>query len=310
MGSRVVRPVWYEGRPALLGYLGQLRRDPSIAGRIDLLGKGFAVVDSHRRPDELPFDLTSIVSDNAAARALLVERGSRGTALPGVPRYLPAGRFRTLVMKVPARCPSPARAIESPHSDDLEALCACHARSVRRFDLAPRLELGALLDQRQHPGLSLHDFMVLRRERGGALRASVAVWDRRAEREVVVEGYAAGLRRWRPALNLLLAARGRPTLPAPGSPLRLAYLAFVAVDGDDLAAFDDLLLGALHRARVRGAELLVAGFAEGDPRLEVARRRCGAWELGSELYIVPSRDVGQGELRSGARSIHVEVATL
>ena len=54
-------------------------------GRVHALGAGYHAMDRTRLADELPYDLTSIVSDNHTARRLL-ERG-----LPGLPRYLPVG---------------------------------------------------------------------------------------------------------------------------------------------------------------------------------------------------------------------------
>ncbi|HET9552787.1 MAG TPA: hypothetical protein VFP50_07455, partial [Anaeromyxobacteraceae bacterium] len=90
LASRSVRTAWVNGRPARLGYLGQLRAGAGGRGRVRLLRHGFRLLDAARRPDELPFDLTSIVSDNLPARRLL-EAG-----LPGFPTYRPLGELVTL----------------------------------------------------------------------------------------------------------------------------------------------------------------------------------------------------------------------
>jgi len=94
MGSRSVRRVFVNGTPARVGYLGQLRV-PALHGRLRSLTAGYRAIRSTHRPDELPFDLTSVVADNARARRIL-EGG-----LPGMPRYRPIAELETSLF--PAR---------------------------------------------------------------------------------------------------------------------------------------------------------------------------------------------------------------
>ncbi len=101
LGSRAVKEVWWKGRPARLGYLGQLRFARGWKPGRRTLARAYELVRGCRAPDELPFDLTSIVADNEPARRLL-ERG-----LPGLPRYTPLAELVTVV--VPARDGRPAR---------------------------------------------------------------------------------------------------------------------------------------------------------------------------------------------------------
>ncbi len=92
MGSRAVRDVWVGGRRARMGYLAQLRLAPGLPAGRRLLAAGYRSCNRQRQPDELPYDLTSIVADNAPARRLL-ERG-----LPGFPRYHRLCRLITLTI--------------------------------------------------------------------------------------------------------------------------------------------------------------------------------------------------------------------
>jgi len=68
LATRSVRTAFVNGAPARLGYLGQLRAIGEGRGNVRAIRDGFALLRAGRRPDETPFDLTSIVSDNAPAR--------------------------------------------------------------------------------------------------------------------------------------------------------------------------------------------------------------------------------------------------
>ncbi len=92
MASRSVYSGFLNGQPASLGYLSQLRVDRVYRGRIGLLSKGYALMRSLRTPSDPPFDLTTIVADNQAARRVL------GAGLPGLPAYQELEPFTTLML--------------------------------------------------------------------------------------------------------------------------------------------------------------------------------------------------------------------
>src|SRR5437870_3086946 len=54
MASRSVYSGFLNGKPASLGYLGQLRVDRVYRGRVGLLSKGYALMRSLRAPGDLP----------------------------------------------------------------------------------------------------------------------------------------------------------------------------------------------------------------------------------------------------------------
>jgi len=86
------RTVW----PTGVGYLHQLRIAPSHRHLTrQFLRIGFRMLRETRANDEAPYDVTTIVSDNAVARRVL-EAG-----LPGLPRYSPVERILTMLL--PAR---------------------------------------------------------------------------------------------------------------------------------------------------------------------------------------------------------------
>ena len=93
-GHRSVRRLWIDGRPQRVGYLGGLRLLPGVRLPRGLIAEAFAAMLATRRPDEAGFDITSIMSDNHAARRGL-ERG-----VPGLPTYTPLGEMMTMTFRV------------------------------------------------------------------------------------------------------------------------------------------------------------------------------------------------------------------
>ncbi len=286
MGSRAVREVWLDGRRARMGYLAQLRFGPELRAGRRLLAAGYLSCDRRRRPDELPFDLTSIVADNAPARRLL-ERG-----LPGLPRYR---RFcRLITLTIPTlrrpwiRTGAPEGEESRPHQAseaDLPAIVRCLDRGLRRYQLAPAWNEDDLRSPTRTRGLMADDFLVVT-SGDDRVTGCVAIWDQRSFKQVVVRDYALALRRLRPLVNLALTAGRRPRLPPPGSTLELAYLSHLAVVGDRPGVAVELIRAARREAARRGLDYLSLSLAETNPMLPAIRRAFGARELASVLYLV------------------------
>jgi hypothetical protein len=313
MGSRAVRTVWLDGAPARLGYLSQLRREPSLEGiPTRVLRLGYATLAGTRQPDELPYDLTSIVADNRPARRLL-ERG-----LPGIPPYRPLGELVTCM--VPTRGVMALRPWRlppvSPGDERLSEVDACLARNLSRHQLAPVWTADDLAGGARCRGLTARDLLVVHgpdhgsdHDPGGGVRGCAAIWDQRAFKQTRVRGYSPGLGRVRPALNPLLRLAGRPPLPPAGATVAMAYLSHIAVDGDDPDTFLALVARARRIARARGVDWLVTGFVAGHPLLGPLLRAARPRTYRAILYAVGWAPDAPPPALDGRR-LHVEVATL
>jgi hypothetical protein len=313
MGSRAVRTVWLDGAPARLGYLSQLRRHPALEGiPTRVLRLGYATLADTRQPDELPYDLTSIVADNRPARRLL-ERG-----LPGIPPYRPLGELVTCMVPTrgvmalrPRRLPP-----VSPGGGRLLEVGACLARNLSRHQLAPVWNAHDIAGGARSRGLAAGDLLVVHgadhgpaRGPGGYVRGCAAIWDQRAFKQTRVRGYSPGLGRVRPVLNPLLRLAGRPPLPPAGATVAMAYLSHVAVDGDDPETFLALVARARRIARARGVDWLVTGFVAGHPLLGPLLRAARPRTYRAILYAVGWAPDAPPPALDGRR-LHVEVATL
>jgi len=279
LGTRSVRPVYVAGKPALVGYLGQLRIEPHASG-IKRLRAGFDHLAATRQDDELAFDLTSIVADNLPARRLL-ERG-----LTGLPTYRALATLETLVLSTRGRLlrrqrPRTAGMRPATWADlyDIEQLLASHNR---QYDFAPVWSARDLEPNGRTPGLRIDDWRVI--ERDGRITACAAAWDQRSFKQTVITGYTPWLDRARPALNLGLRALGQPTLPPAPSTLAMAYVSHLAAPDVETAL---ALIAALReQARERGIEQLALALAQQDPRCSAVKRHCAARSYPSILYAV------------------------
>ncbi len=311
MGSRAVREVWVDGERARMGYLAQLRFAPELPVGRRLLAAGFSRMDRSRRDDELSYDLTSIVADNARARRLL-ERG-----LPDFPRYRQLCGLVTLTIPTLLRSDPPdsanrASRVRQATEAELPAVVQCLERNLRRYQFAPVWTEDDLRSATRTRDLELTDFLV-KGDREGRVVGCVAIWDQRGFKQVVVRDYAPALRRFRPLVNLLLAAVRRPRLPPPGSTLDLAYLSHLAVDGDRAGVAVELIRAARREAGRRGLDYLVLSLAAANPMLGAMRRAFPARELESVLYLVQPMPRGAAALPEpelDGRCPYVEAATL
>jgi hypothetical protein len=303
LAARSVRTVFVNGSPERIGYLGLLRAAGEGRGRIRSMREGFALLAADRRPGELPFDFTSVVLDNAPARRLL-EAG-----LPGFPTYRPLGELVTLAL-LPRRARprgTPGLELERGGAGRLEAVAAFLRAEGSRRQLASVVTADQLASPERSRGLSPSDFHLA--TRGGRIVGCAAVWDQRAFKQAVVRSYSRALSALRPLLAVLGPVVGLPRLPPVGEPIAAAFLAYVAVAGDEGGVLDAILDSVLADARGRGLDQLLLAFGADDPLLAVARRRPHR-PYRSMLYAVHGPAGAAAAAALDGRRMGPEVATL
>lgn len=305
MGSRAVLDVFVNGEPARAGYLSQLRLAGPYRGRVRLLAGGYELLRAAREAGEAPFDLTTIVADNAAARRVL------GAGLRGLPAYRELEPFVTLVVPVgrPLEGKAPAGVrIERGRRDRIEEIAACLDRERRRYQFVPRWTASDLLSSVRCPGLRPEDFFLA--VEGHDVVGCLALWDQSGFKQTVVRGYGPRLARRRRWVNRFSRLVRTPALPDPGAPLHYPYLSHVAVSPDRPEALLALAAAAHDEAGSRGVPAFVAGFAARDPLLRRFTRRFRARRFVSLLYAVHWEDGRRAADTLDGRIPHLEVALL
>jgi hypothetical protein len=260
MGTRAVRQVWLHGRPDTIGYLGGLRSLPAARGSLGL-ARGYRLLRQLHGDGRCRWYLSTITHDNRAAQALLTSHRA------GLPHYLDAGRLLCRALAPAAlaalRVTRPGVAVTDGAAVGLPAVLALLDRAGRQRTGFSRLT-AADLDSPLCRGLAPGDFLVARAT-DGELVGCLALWDQRAFRQCLVEGYAWPIRLLWPVARAEARWVHKLTLPAAGARLECCYAAFVCVRDDDPDLLRALLAEAGRRLLPRGVDCLVLGAHEGVP---------------------------------------------
>jgi hypothetical protein len=290
VGSCCVRQRFVNGKPRTVGYLGGLRLDARVAGRFDILRRGYDYFRQLQRDAPADFYFTSIAADNQRARTFL-ERG-----LPGMPRYEFVCEFVTLVIPtLPCRqCHPSSHNIAHPdRNGSLGFLNECNSA----YQFAPHWSLEDLPPS---------EFRVFRT--GQQIEACGALWDQRQFKQIVVRGYSKLLATARPIFNIFSRLTHQPRLPNIGEALSIAFASCLASKID--APLVRLIQRLSNSARQRGIELLTLGFAGNDPRLANIRRNFRCREYRSRIYVVHWPGIGGTARELDNRVLAPEVALL
>lgn len=304
IASRSIRDVFINGEPARVGYLGQLRIAPAYRRRRELLQAGFDFCRRlHQRQHEARIYLAAVVADNQQAQRLLSRRAA------GWPRFRPIDQLETLAIPV-GTAPRSVKgvSIERGGQVPLEEIVGCLDRAGRRFQFYPRWSVEAFATDRVR-GLAAEDFIVARI--GNRVVGCLACWDQRAFKQVVVHGYAPGLRRWRWLINAVSPVIGLPRLPAAGTALQFAYLSHLAVDPE----FEDELPAALvaqgrEIARSKGLKYVVLGLPRRYRPLAAVKRAFRHRGYESILYVAVWPDGEEHAARLDDRPPYPEIALI
>lgn len=310
MGSVSVRDRYINGELTRVGYLGQLRLDHSQRSRASIILGGYALFRELHESLGVKLYLTSIASDNSAARRFL-ERG-----LPGMPTYRPLDAFVTNVLE-------PRRASRTPraglHVDVCDAsrlperlpdVLDCLERNGRRRQFAPVWRESDVIERVRSGELHF-----VAATRGGRVVGCAGVWDQSAYKQTVVRGYGPRLMRWRTWVKVARTLVNLPHLPPVGTKLDLVYLSHVTVDDDDndREVFAALLEAACDRCALRG-ELsraqLVLGLSERHAQLQAVPRGMVSYAYRTNLYAVHWDDGRAAAEALDGRPCDPEVALL
>jgi hypothetical protein len=270
-GRCSVYPLMRNGVRRRIGYLNVLRVADETRESARLLRAGYDLLGREIAGMADGF-FTSIATDNERARRVL-EYGGR----LGLPSYRRICDLITLVAPVSAARSAASGAVASDQAELGEFL----ATTSRQFQLSLAWDTSRWSDLAMH-GVSCRDFSVVRQR--GRIAAAAAVWDQRAFRQTVIDGYDGGVGAVRSLLNAASALRGRPQLPAPGSVLAQgALLSAFAHTPDDWPSLWRLVR---QRAASVGLEWIIVSRDARDPELPILRRLMRGREYRTTLYEV------------------------
>lgn len=304
-GSRSVRPMYVDGKVQPVGYMSQLRVQPTYRNGMVVargLADGFRYFHQLHQDGRAPYYLMSVIEENKAAHRLLC------SGLSGYPTVRPLARLFTYAIspRRKARVVAPPDSLKLLRADDshAERIVAFLNQTNSRFEYSPYWTVDTLFRANLKPA----DFLLL--AEGQTIKACLASWDQSGYKQTVVRGYTGPIRRWRKVLNSFSRLGGWPHLPAPGTPLRHTFASHGAVEGENPDLFA-CLLSALHNYSLsRGDDYFVIGLTEGHP-FRVALRRYRAQVYISQLYVVGWGDPPfPDSVFESTRPVGIEIAML
>ena len=273
LGTVFVREGWLDGRPARVGYLGDLRtRFSARRERGVARFYGPLLQDVARRLGVETF-LTAVMASNAAALQALVRRRERRVAQP---TYTLVRRFSAVSVHFTRRRAPPRARASSPASspayhvrpavpEDVPALEALLDADHRARPFGYRYDQGELRHRLAHwPGRSV-DGCYLAFDGRGELVGCTSVWDPSAVKRYRVLGYRGSMRWVKRGYDAWATLLRAPRLPAPGEDFRAFYLCDTSIRGEDPAILRALVERVYVDHQTRGYHFFHSDKPAPDP---------------------------------------------
>ncbi|HEY7419639.1 MAG TPA: hypothetical protein VH593_30950 [Ktedonobacteraceae bacterium] len=299
MGSRSIRCVYINGKPARIGYLSMLRGIPQARGNIGL-ARGYRYLQTLHADGSVPYYFTTILDGNAEARALLTS----GRA--GLPHYKPVARLITYLIPLTKkrRGEKVNPAMSKVERDYLPNAVAFLQKWNSHYQFAPVYTLQDMLGQsRLLPYFSWENLYVYREH--DTCIGTLGVWDQQAFKQTVVTAYSRKMQFMRPLYNLLAPIRRTPRLPQTGANINILYTAFLS---GSTSVFAELLHQVCIDWSDKGYDYLSVGLCT-DNDLSSVVSRYATQQISSTLYIVYWQNDGILLPETNVPA-HLEVSTL
>jgi hypothetical protein len=288
LGTFLVRDGWLDGRPARVGYLGDLR-STFVASRERGLVRFYGqVLDDIARRHDCEHFLTAVLAANVPAlRALVRRRPERATQ----PRYSLLRRFAMVSIQLagPRRSHRSHYTTRLARPEDLPAVVALLDRDHRRRPFGYRYDLGELEHRlKLWPGMTLERTYVAFDEHRRLVGVTSA-WDASAVKRYRVLAYRGSMRWTRVGWNLMAGLLRCPRLPDPGGDFRYLYLCNTSIEGERPEVLRALLERVYSDFSASGHHFFSLCVYEGDP-LAPALRGFMTRRLDFHLYVVNRAD--------------------
>lgn len=299
MGSRSIRNVYIDGKPAQVGYLSMLRGVPEARGNI-ALARGYRYLHTLHSDGAVPYYFTTILDENTDAKNVLTS--ARG----GLPVYKPLARLITYLIPLRRNWQrkSATNAVSRVDQHQLPWAIAFLQRWNSQHQFAPVYTLEDMLGQSKLlPSFCWENFYTYREQ--GEICGTLGVWDQQSFKQTVVTAYSRKMQLLRPFYNLYATITGNPGLPPTGAEIKLLYASFLSGNEKALEAL-------LNQIRMdwsgKGYDYLSIGVCENSELCPIASRYA-TQQIFSTIYIVYWQDASI-TLPAAHRPVHLEIATL
>lgn len=258
--------VHLNGNATTLGYVGHLRVNKECRNRIRVLKCGYDSLKNLTRELDPPFMFTSIATENKQAKRIL------NANLNGMPVYTPQCEFETLAISTLQRGEQKFdQKLQQVEIKDVADLVTFYNRQASQYQFSPHLTEEWLLSLDGSKGLSLKDFLIIKKNE--EIVCCMAVWDQRPFKQTVARGYRFPINLLRSSYNLFARLTNNVELPAVGRQLEQIYLAFLAFEGNPGKVIIDAVYQGLAKAKDKGAKTAVIGLSAKNPMTQLLKTR-------------------------------------
>jgi hypothetical protein len=262
MGTRSVDQGFVNGEPAPVGYLSDLRLEPSYRGGT-LIARGYKFFRELHRDGAARLYTTAVFSGNRVALSTI----ARGRA--GLPQYRDLGIIHCPGINLQGSKPEIRAGCQIVRGSRLllPEIVACLNRNHSRRQFAPVHRERDFLEGGRWLHCRPEDFHVALRH--GTVVGALASWDQSGFKQTRIAGYDR-MRRWSiPLVNCIRRLTRAAPYPRPGEYVRALHVSFIAVDGhgDNLSIFRALLRHAYNHAVGQGYLYALVSMHERDPLL-------------------------------------------
>lgn len=306
-GNRSVRRLYVNGQAKDVGYMSQLRVDPSYSKGLYLargLAGGFKKFHELHRDRRAPYYLMSVIEENHPARRLLT---SNLAEYPHVKEYTRLFTYAVYPLRSKRLIPLPrGLVLRRGARDMLPAIVDCLNRNGARKQFALCWDEDTLRSPLAS-GLAVEGFFLALD--GSRVVGCLALWNQRSFKQTVVRGYSGALARFRPWVNLISPLGLFPYLPEVGTPLKQSHACLPAIDEDDPLVFAALLRALYNEAVERNDHYFTIGLAEPHPFHE-AVKTYRPLTYASRIYLAGWDDSFAETSSVDGRIPHIETAVL
>ena len=302
IASRSVAKAFVNGVPTELGYLSDLRLSPEYRSG-SLLARGYRFLKELHADGRATIYTTAIFAENARA----LETLTVGRA--GLPTYHPMGcldcsgiNLGRTKPPIEARCDIARGSLAL-----LPQIVACLNRNNARKQFAPFHTCEDFLPGGRWRDFNVSDFYIAIRD--GRIIGVLGQWNQQRFKQTRVIRFAGPLRWLAPMAKIAHPILKGRRFPDPGEELRSFYVAFVAVDKDDVSIFR-ALLRALYRDAVTGDAMFALTSLHQEDPLRSALADYSLTPFCARIYCVCYHDGESAFDNLDHRVPYMEAATL
>ena len=283
-GTRSIKPLYINGQVCYVGYLSNLRMEKNYRGNI-LLAHGYRFFQRLHQDAKTPIYIMTIVETNEYARRILT------SARAGIPKSYDKGcycSFALIISKRKKENKEEGVKIVRGSIELIDKIIKCLHRNGPNKQFYPYYKKEEFHSSNGLlKGFHISDFYVA--IKNGKIVGTIAKWDQRSFKQVIIVSYKGKIKIVKPLFNLYSKIVNSPPLPSPGSQLNFFFIGLIAIDSNDPRIFSALLRRLYNDSVGQPYAYCLIGLHARDPLIR-ALNEYHTIKYNSRLYVVSWED--------------------